>query len=128
MPSAFPERAAVPARADDFLRALEELEQYADVLEPKSADEPILAPTVAHAVHEWLVEINNAAELRNVYVHAAKMAQLYVPPRTGQRQQTKPRAAPLSMQLIAVQYERINGSYLGETGRALGDLFRILKP
>ena len=48
--------------SDDVRQALRDIEVFADVLYPQDAEQPILAPTVAHALHEWLVEINNASD------------------------------------------------------------------
>ena len=117
------------AVAPDAIRqALSELEQFADVLYPKEVDEPILSPMVAHAIHEWLVEINHAAELEAVRVQPRRMALLYGPPGTGKTTLAHHIAARLGLPLVAVQSERIIGKYLGETGGNIGRLFQILKP
>jgi hypothetical protein len=119
----------IPATNRDAVRqAFTDLEAFADVFYPKDADEPILAPTVAHAVHEWLVEINNAPELERVRVQPRRMALLYGPPGTGKTTLAHHLAARLGLPLIAVQSERIIGKYLGETGGNIARLFQVLKP
>jgi SpoVK/Ycf46/Vps4 family AAA+-type ATPase len=112
---------------DVIEQALEEVRKFAEVLWPADVDEPILAPTVAHAVHEWLVEINNATELAAVRVEPRRLALLYGPPGTGKTTLAHHVAARLGLPLVAVQSERIVGKYLGETGSNLGELFDTLK-
>lgn len=112
---------------DSVDAALERVTQFAEVLLPKDVDEPILSPGVAHAVHEWLVEINHATELAKVNVEPRRLALLYGPPGTGKTTLAHHVAARLGLPLIAVQSERIIGKYLGETGTSIGKLFDILK-
>lgn len=108
--------------------ALERVRQFAEILHPAEVDEPILAPTVAHAIHEWLVEINHAKALQAAKVEPRRLALLYGPPGTGKTTLAHHLAARLGLPLIAVQSERLVDAYLGSTGRNIGSLFDLLKP
>lgn len=112
---------------DDVARAFEQIEDFAEILRPEDVDEPILAPSVAHAVHEWLVEIHNAPALADVKVKPRSLALLYGPPGTGKTTLAHHLAARLGLPLVAIRSELLTGSYLGQMTRNVGELFDRLK-
>jgi SpoVK/Ycf46/Vps4 family AAA+-type ATPase len=117
----------MPADRDLLDEALERAEDFAEILRPEDVDEPILAPTVAHAVHEWLLEISHAADLAAVGLEPRRLALLYGPPGTGKTTLAHHVAARLGLPLVALQSERVVGKYMGETSSSLGRFFDILK-
>ena len=112
---------------DSVAAALEQLQEFADIRRPEDVDEPILAPRVANAVHEWMVEISNADELTAVGCEPRRLALLYGPPGTGKTTLAHHVASRFGLPLVAVQSERIIDAYLGRTGRNLGTLFDVLR-
>lgn len=113
-------------QGDVVARTLEQLEKFAQVLWPKDVDEPILAPSTASAVHEWLVEINNAAELAAVKIEPRRLALLFGPPGTGKTTLAHHLAARLGLPLVAVASERVVSKWVGATGENLGQLFDLV--
>lgn len=126
MTTAAPFRVAATGDRDVIDQALEEVTRFAQVMRPQDVDEPILAPTVAHAIYEWLIELNHIDALAAVKVEPRRLALLYGPPGTGKTTLAHHIAARLGLPLVAVASERIVGSFLGETGGNLGRLFDIL--
>ncbi len=114
--------------ADTAARALEGVRAFADILRPEDVDEPILAPTVAHAVHEWLVELHNVEALAAAKIEPRRLALLFGPPGTGKTTLAHHLAARLGLPLIAVQSERLMNCYMGETGKNIAALFELLRP
>lgn len=117
------------AKSDDATEeAFEALRKYAQILHPEDVDEPILAPTVARAVYEWLLELNSRRELEAAKIQPRRFALLYGPPGTGKTTLAHHLAARLGLPLVSVQSERLVGSLLGESENRIANLFTLLRP
>lgn len=112
------------ARAEANLRALQE---YADVLMPQDAEEPILGPAVRAALFEWMTEVRAAKELAAVGVKPRRTGLLYGPPGCGKTTFAHHMAARLGLPLACVRSESLIEGILGKTGSNLGKLFDALK-
>lgn len=116
------------AVSDDKAQAFAQLAKAAEILQPKDVDEPILAPTVARAVYEWLLELNNSSELAAVGVQPRRMALLYGPPGTGKTTLAHHLAARRGVPLVVVQSERLMSKFMGEAEKNIATFFDWLKP
>lgn len=93
------------------------------ILYPKDAEEPILTGPVRDAVHQWMTEIRAADELLEVNVKPRRSAILSGPPGCGKTTLAHHFAMRLGLPLVCVLVDSLVGSYLGETGRNLADIF-----
>jgi SpoVK/Ycf46/Vps4 family AAA+-type ATPase len=115
-------------RPDHVNMALQALESYAHIREPKDAEEPILAPTVQANIYEWLIELEHKELLADVKVEPRRLCLMYGPPGTGKTTLAHHVAARLGLPLVAVASEKIIDKYLGASSRNIGQLFDLLKP
>jgi SpoVK/Ycf46/Vps4 family AAA+-type ATPase len=99
------------------------LSKFADVLMPREAEEPILAPSVRAAVFEWLTEVRAAEELKAARIKPRRTALLYGPPGCGKTTLAHHFAARLGLPLACVRSESLISSFLGSTGQNIGQLF-----
>lgn len=97
------------------------------VLPPSAAEEPILAPSVRAAVHEWMVEINAAADLQAAGIKPRSTCLLYGPPGTGKTTLAHHLAARLNIPMVSVGAENLVSKYLGESGKNVAALFNGVK-
>lgn len=116
-----------PRSLDELRPVFKRLEKFAEIKEPKDAEEPILAHPVREAVYEWLNEINAAPELAQVGIAPRRSALLFGPPGTGKTTLAHHLAARLGVTLVAVQSEQLVGSHLGASGQNVATLFQSLK-
>lgn len=99
------------------------IEQFADLLFPEDAVEPVLEQRVGTALMQWLEEIWAADELADVGVAPRRRALFYGPPGTGKTTLAHHLAARLGLSLAVVQSERLISKYLGGTPNRVANLF-----
>lgn len=104
-------------------RAIQALAKFADILLPRDAEEPILAPAVRAALFEWLTEIRAAEELKAAGIKPRRTVLLYGPPGCGKTTFAHHFAARLGLPLACIRSESLIDRYLGSTGQNLGALF-----
>lgn len=111
----------------DLSPALGKLERFADILLPRDAEEPILAPGPRAALFEWLTEIRCKNDLAAVGIKPRRTVLLYGPPGCGKTTFAHHFAARLGLPLACVRSESLVESFLGKTGQNIGALFDCMK-
>jgi len=99
------------------------LEAFGALLQPGEAQEPILAKPVRSALLEWLTEIWAEPELAAVGLKARRRALFSGPPGVGKTTLAHHLSARLGLPMLAVRPERLIDTWLGSTGRNIGQLF-----
>lgn len=99
------------------------LTDFGQLLSPREAQKPILAPAVRGALLEWLNEIWAEKELTAVGLKPRKRALFTGLPGTGKTTLAHHLAARLGLRMIAVRPEAIIDCWVGSNSRNLGALF-----
>ena len=102
------------------------LASFGDLLEPDDAIEPILAPTTRTIALHWLEEIWMAEELAAVGIKPRQKVLFTGPPGTGKTTLAHHIGARLGYSVLRVQLDQIGSSYVHETEKNIGRLFRAL--
>lgn len=103
-----------------------QLKGKGEVLDPKDAEEPILAPMARASLKEWLAEINMRAELKAAGLKPRTSALLFGPPGCGKTTYAHHLAARLGMPMLSVGAEHIVSPYVGGSSQNVGELFDTL--
>lgn len=103
------------------------IEEYATVVEPDEAIEPILAAPVKAALLEWLTEIWAVDDLRAVGLKPRQRAMFKGPPGTGKTTLAHHLAARLGLPLAIIHPERVIDKWVGSSARNIGGIFDALE-
>lgn len=98
-----------------------------EVLEPKEAEEPILAAPVRSAMFGWLAELNARDELRSIGIKPRSSALLSGPPGCGKTTLAHHLAARLGIPMVNVGAEHLITSGLGGSEQNVSGLFRAIE-
>ncbi len=106
---------------------MEPLGQFAELLDPEEAIEPILAAPVRGALMEWLTEIWARAELEAVGLKPRDKALFFGAPGVGKTTLAHHLAARLGLRLAVVRAEALQESYVSASARNIGRLFAAVR-
>ncbi len=99
------------------------VEEFAHVLYPEEAQEPILGPATRAALLEWLEEIWAEDALAEVGLKPRRRALFFGPPGGGKTTLAHHLAARLGYPLAVVDGAQLISKYLGESGQNIAALF-----
>lgn len=107
-------------------QAADPITSVADIRPPQNAEEPILAPIIRGAVHEWLTEMRAWEELERLRVKPRMTALVEGPPGCGKTTLAHHIAARMGVPLVIVRADQLRSQYVGETGQKVAALFRSI--
>lgn len=116
-----------PVPLDDLKSVRDRLRGIGDVLDPRDAEEPILATSVRAAVKGWLDEIRARPMLAEVGIKPRSSALLSGPPGCGKTTLAHHLSARLGYPLVTVGAEHIITSSLGGSEGNVARLFSAIE-
>ena len=106
-----------------FRKSHREITDFGSVFHPEEAMEPILPREMRDGLMEWLTEIWAEEELAAVNLKPRKRALFGGVPGVGKTTLAHHLSARLGLPMLAVKPDRLIDSWLGSSGRNIGDLF-----
>lgn len=104
-----------------------EIREFAQIMEPRQAEQPILSDAIRAAVRQWMVELSSGDELSAVGIKPRRSAMLSGPPGCGKTTLAHHFAARLGLPLVIVNMGSLVSCYLGETGRNINKMFDAIQ-
>lgn len=98
--------------------------KYGELVFPADATAPILTRPVRSALHQWMLEMSSAAELKRVGLRPRQRALLSGPPGCGKTTLAHHVAARVGLPMLVVQSTDILSKYVAQSGEQIGKLFR----
>jgi len=99
----------------------------AELVPNRRFDDLILPPEAQQVVRELVEEQHRADLLRSYNLEPRNRVLLAGPPGNGKTSLAEAIANELNMPLLVVRYEAVIGSYLGETGQRIGQVFEYAR-
>jgi len=107
-------------------RPVNDITQFAEILQPSDSEPPILSPDIRMAVRQWMVELGAQDELADYGLKPRRAAILSGAPGCGKTTLAHHFAARLGFPLILVNMGSLISCYLGQTGQNVNKLFNAL--
>lgn len=108
------------------LAALEQ--QFAEVLRPDEAKEPILSDAMKESIAFWMHGLRSPEILTSVGLKPLKRVMLVGPPGCGKTSLAHHLAARLRLPLVSIQSEGIIDKYVGQGAQNVGRVFDLILP
>lgn len=94
----------------------------------EAGEGPILSAALRSVVHQWLMELGWADDLRAVGLEPRRRAFFDGPPGCGKTTLAQHIAARLGLKLAVIDLQAISSSFIHGTSRNVGTLFSVLAP